>query len=111
MKTLLIILGAPLWVPILIMVAILVFLMYTVLWVVIVTFWVLFASLAVAAPASIIIGLINVINVNVLYGCNFIGLGFISVGLALLAFYCCMFITKLSINLTKEVVSGMRRQS
>ncbi len=102
MKKLLIIIGSPLWVPILITVSALILSLFAMLFAVIILFWAVFASLAASSFASIIIGLLNIIDATVLIGSSLIGFGFVLAGLAIFVFFGCIYATKCALLITKK---------
>lgn len=101
MKTLLLILGAPLWTPLLIAAAAIVLSLFAALCSVIISFWTVFASIAISAPAIITVGFIHIISVNTMSGFSFIACGMILAGIAIFAFYGCLYATKGFIGLLK----------
>ena len=102
MKILLILLGSPVWLPILIAVFAVVFSVIISLWAVVVSLWVSFAATIVSAPAAVIIGILNVISGSAVYGAVIIVLGFLSGVAAFILFYISLCTTRGVYALTRK---------
>jgi uncharacterized membrane protein len=101
------IVGAPLWIPLSIAAIAILFSLYVVLWAVIVTFWAVFASVTAVAPAAVVYGAVQAISVSVPTGFVMIGGGLFCAGLAILAFFGCLAATKGSWRLTRKTFLGI----
>lgn len=86
MKNFLIILGFPLWLPLLIAAFAVIISLYAVLWSLLIALFAVFVSLAVTAPYGIIVGIWLALGENALSGMALIGAGFVCAGLAILCF-------------------------
>lgn len=83
---LLIVIGSPLWIPLLIAVFAIVLSLYIVLWSVVISLWAVFVSFAAVSVASPIIAIIY-IGSNFGYALGFIGVGIAFFGLTVLTYY------------------------
>ena len=109
MKKLLIILGSPLWAPLLIAAFAVVLSLYVSLWAVIVSLWSVFASFIGVAIGSIGAGIGFCIGLRSFAGIPLIGAGFICAGLSIACFFGCRAATKGIIWLTKRIALGIKR--
>ncbi len=99
----LIILGSPLWFPLLIAALSVVFSLFVALWSGIVSFWAVFASFVGVAVGFLLGGGILSFFENALSGTFLIGLALISAGLSVFSFFGCKAATKSSVWLTKKI--------
>lgn len=106
---LLIVLGFPLWLPLLIATAAILFSLIVVLWSLIISLWAVFISLCVVAIASPILGIIYMFSVNIGYGLAFLGLGLVSSGIGILSYYGIKFISIQTINLSKAIFTKSKK--
>ena len=102
MKILLILLGLPVWLPILIAVFAVVFSVIISLWAVVVSLWVSFAATIVSAPAAVIVGVLNIISGSAVYGAAIIALGFGGGIAAYILFNISLYATKGMCALTRK---------
>lgn len=101
--------GSPVWVPLAIAAAAIVFTLYVVFWAVVGSIWAAPISLSAVGLAGLsILPAIYFIQGNLLGGIAIIGLGVFSAGLAIFAFYGCIKATKGGAILTKKTVLGIR---
>ena len=101
--------GSPVWVPLAIAAAAIVFTLYVVFWAVVGSIWAAPVSLSAVGLAGLsILPAIYFIQGNLLGGIAIIGLGVFSAGLAIFAFYGCIKATKGGAILTKKTVLGIR---
>ena len=103
----LIIVGAPLWVPLLIALISMIFSLYSILWSVIVSLWSIFGALAGAFIGGIICGIIFACTSRALAGLVIIAAGLVCAGLAIFAFFGCLYVTKGGAWLTKKSFMGI----
>ncbi|MBQ9070895.1 MAG: hypothetical protein IJY23_06075 [Clostridia bacterium] len=110
MTKLLIILGAPLWLPLLIAVAAVILSLLIVLWAVILSFWSAFTSLAVSSLGSLLLGIINVVSSGVLseIALMLFGTSMVLAGLAIFSFIGCLYATKCSWKLIKSTFAVLK---
>ena len=97
----LLVLGSPMWLPLLAVVAVLGLVLYLVPWILIVSVWAVFASLVACAVSAV---------------CGFGFTGFASVsagiccaGLAIFLFFGCLGATRGIVRLTKQIVFGIKK--
>ena len=117
-EILLLILGAPVWLSVLIAMLAAFFSLYISLWAVILAFWAVFLSLSVVAPCGAVGGVLLAVFGNTLAGTAAIGAGLTCAGLAVLLFFGCMAATKgaallaqkMITTIKKSVVGGMRNE-
>lgn len=104
----LLILGSPIWVPLLLSVAIVVFSVYIVIWTVVVCIYAADISLVAGALGGIL-GIALFIREAKWQGAIFsFGTGLVSAGLAILLFFVCVWITKSVVRLTGMALSGLK---
>lgn len=97
----LLVLGAPLWIPLLIAVFSVVLSIYIVLWSAIISLWSVFASLIGCALGGLIGGAVLAFFGFTFSGVALIGAGLVCAGLAIFAFFACTLATKGAVFLTK----------
>ena len=107
-ETVLLVLGSPVWLPLLISVFAVVLVLYVVLWTVGICLWAVFASFVGAAFGGIASGIIFIIEGNVLSGAAMIGAGIFLAGLAIFVFFGCRAATKGIILLTKKLARSIK---
>ena len=98
----LLILGFPLWLPLVAAAFAVVLSLYISFWAVIVSLWAVFASLACCFLAGIITGVGSIFTGNGLMGGAMIGIGIFCAGLSVFAFFGCKAATKGAALLTKQ---------
>lgn len=97
----LLILGFPLWFPLLISAVAVVFSLYVVIWSLVVSLWAIGAALAGVGIGGIAAGIAVMVNGSVMSGLALIGLAIASVGLSIFMFFGCREVTKGTAWLTK----------
>ena len=102
----LIILGFPLWFPLLLTAFILMFVGYLLVWILVIVSYVLEGSLMAGAGGGLVIFLAYLFNGDF----NLISLGFTmaSLGAAILLIFGCIGATKVSIKLSKAILTGIK---
>ena len=102
MKILLLLLGAPLWLPLLIVLIAVAFSVIISLWAGVASLWAGFTAAIISAPASMVIGVLNIISGSALYGSVIIAMG-IGFGIvAFVLFHISLHTTKWMCALTKK---------
>ncbi len=96
----LLVLGSPVWLPLLISAAAIVISLYAVIWSVIVSLWSAFASLAAIALCGLVTGAAVAAYENALVGIAMIGAGLICAGVSVLLFFACRAATTGTARLT-----------
>ena len=107
MKNLLLILGFPLWLPLLIAAFAIAFSLYAVLWAVTISLFAVFASLVISGVfAGIGAGIFFAATGNDVTGIALIGCGIVAIGLSIFVFYC----SKVLITFAKKITIGLKKQ-
>ena len=106
--TVLIVLGSPVWLPLLISAFAAILSLYIALWSLVVSLWALFASLAACGVAGIIAGVGYAILVKPLDGILLLAAGLVCSGLAIFAFLGCKAATNGAAHLTKKTFFGIK---
>ena len=105
---LLIVLGFPLWFPLIIAAFSIVLAVYIVIWSVIISFWSVFGALAGCAFGGIAAGIILISVENFAAGIAMIGAGITLTGLSIFAFLGCLAATKCVVFLTKKIPAWIK---
>ena len=100
----LLILGAPVWLPLLIAALAVLFAVYVSLWAVVISLWAVDLSFLVGGIGSVIAGIVQICRGDLLPGLATIGAGVLLAGLSILLFYGCKAVTKAFFNLNKKTV-------
>lgn len=104
----LIVLGFPVWLPLLIAAFAVILSLYVVLWSVIISLWAVFVSLAACGLAGIVAGVGYAILVKPIDGILLVAAGLVCSGLAIFAFIGCKAATKGTARLTKKMIFGIK---
>lgn len=107
-EIILLVLGMPLWLPVLIACFAVAFSLYIVLWSFIISLWAVETSLFASALGGFVSGVIFILNSNALTGFAIIGAGLVCVGIAIFFFFGCKFATKGCISLTKKIILAIK---
>ena len=105
----LIILGAPVWLSLLIAAFAVVFSLYVSVWAVIVSLWAVFGALVGTALGTIVLAVFSFCKTEWLTAVALIGACFVCAGLSIFAFYGCKALTKCVIILTKKLFIRRKR--
>lgn len=108
-EILLLIVGAPLWLSLLVAVIAVVFSFYAVLWSLVISVGAIFVSLIVCVGYFIFAGITYFILGKGLMGFAFIGLGLVCAGGGILAYYSCKLVAKAVVWITKKVVFAIKK--
>lgn len=106
----LLILGFPLWFPLLLTALVVMLALYLVLWVPVICCWAIFASLAAGAFGGIAAGVLFIANGNTAPGIAVLACGLIVAGLAIFAFIGSKAATAGIAVLTEKIVLGIKRR-
>lgn len=106
----LLIAGAPLWIPLLIAAVAIAFSLYVSLWSVIISLWSIFASLIGCAIGGTVVGISTLIGGNATAGLASLGLGIFCAGASILAFFGCRGATRGVISLTRKIFTGIKKK-
>ena len=104
----LIIIGFPLWFPLLIAALAVVLAVYVSIWSVIISLWAAFASVAACSFSGIVVGIGFIITKNITSGVALIGAGLVLAGLSIFLFFGCKAETDGTICLTKKMVLSVK---
>ena len=104
----LIIIGFPLWFPLLIAALAVVLSVYVSFWSVIISLWVAFASVVACGFSGIVVGIGFVLTGNFTSGIALIGAGLVLAGLSIFLFFGCKVATDGTIWLTKKIVLSVK---
>lgn len=98
------ILGFPLWFPLLISAVAVILSVFVSFWSVIISLWAVCASVVACAFSGIVVGIGFILTGNLLSGIALIGAGITLSGLSILLFFGCKAVTDGTIWLTKKIV-------
>ena len=104
----LIVLGAPLWLSLLVAAFVVVLAAYVVVWSVAISLWAVETAITACALAGIVSIPVFAIQGNVWTGVAMLGAGLVCAGIAILLFWGCKQITKAIILLTKKTLLGIK---
>lgn len=104
MKILLLILGSPVWLPILAVLIVAVISIAASLWAGVASLWACFVAAVVSAPLSVVVGVLNIIDGSGAYGSAIIALGIGFCVAAVILFYASLYATKGMRALTRKSV-------
>ena len=108
-ETVLLILGFPVWLPLMISAIAVVFSLYVVLWSVMISFWACEVSFGACAIGGVASGIVLICNGEVPSGLALLSGGFVCAGLSIFGFYGCKAVTKGVLWLTKKIILGMKK--
>ena len=104
----LLILGAPLWIPLLIVFFAVVLSLYIVIWAVIFSLWVVFAAIAVSSLACLCASVWLIFRGGLIPASGAFGACLVLAGLAVCLFFACTALTKGAASLTKKIALGVK---
>ena len=104
----LLILGFPLWFPLLIAAASIVFAFYVVIWSLIISLWAVEISFIACAFGGIAAGISYAVFGLGIQSLAMFGIGIFFAGFSIFMFYCCKAATKGMLKLTKKVLLGIK---
>ena len=104
----LLILGFPLWFPLLVAAFAVVLSLYASLWAVIISLWAVFAALAVCGLALLIGGIVSAFGAMISLGIALVGGSLVCAGLSIFLFFGCKALTKGTCVLTKKLFQKRR---
>lgn len=107
-EIILLVLGMPVWLPVLIACFSVAFSLYIVLWSLIISLWAVETSLFACAVGGFVSAVIFILNSNALTGFAIIGVSMVCVGVAIFFLYGCKISTKGCILLTKKIILGIK---
>lgn len=104
----LLVLGAPLWIPLLIAAAAIFFSVYIVIWAVVVSLWAVEVSIGATSLGAVIIGVVILIQGEMLPGIAMFGIALFCAGLTIFFCFGCIAATKGIAILTKKIALGIK---
>ena len=105
----LLILGFPLWFPLLIAAIAILFSLYIVLWSLVITLWAIELALWACALAGIALAVYYGVKGELPACLAMLGIGLFAAGLSILLFFGCVAATKGMIPLTKKILRGIKK--
>lgn len=105
----LLVLGSPVWLPLLAVALVLGLVLYLLPWILIASVWAVLASVAVGAVCCVAAGVFFVFRGHGLTGLWTAGTGIFCAGVAVFLFFGCRAATKGIVLLTKKLVLGMKK--
>lgn len=105
----LLVLGSPVWLPLLAVAAVLGLVLYLVPWILIVSVWAVFASLVACALGGVAAGLYFAVRGFGFTGLASVSAGICCAGLAIFLFFGCLGATRGIVRLTKQIVFGIKK--
>lgn len=109
MNITLLILGFPLWLPLLVAALAVIFSVVVSLWAVVVSVWAVFVSLAVSAAACLVVSIIGFMTGQLIHSTALLATALLAGGLSLFAFIACIAVTRGMWWLTKVICKGIKR--
>lgn len=104
----LLVLGAPVWLPLGIAAFAVGLSLYITLWAILISIWAVDLSLAVCAVGGLAAAVIYLIKGNLAGACMMLGAAIVCAGLAILLFMGCKALTKGLLHLTKKMLLGIK---
>ena len=104
----LLILGAPVWLPLLIAALVVLFALFIALWTVVIALWAVVAAVILAALAAMVGGVIELVRMHLAQGLVLLGGGLMCLGLCALAFLLMKLITVGTVKLCKWIWTGIK---
>ena len=103
-EIILLIVGSPIWLPLLLCFIIIIFVLYIVIWVIVIAFWACLLAFWVAGIASIVVGVGSIFRMPPAMPLLAIAAGLLLVGIALLLLVPMIKLTKVTGKLAKVIV-------
>lgn len=107
-EILLLVLGSPVWLPLLIAAFAVCLSLYIVLWAVLGSLWAVDLSLAVSAVGGLFMAVFDLIRGNPVGGAFMLGIALVCAGLAILLFFGCLELSRGLLRLTKKILLGVK---
>mgnify|MGYP003369494765 CR=1 FL=1 len=105
----LLVLGFPVWFPILVSAAAVLFSLYVTLWSLIIACWAVFAGFIACSVAGIVIGIYQCSLTNISQGLAFIAAGLFLFGMSIYGFFICRAATRGLARLSVKLGRGIKR--
>ena len=107
-QTVLLAVGAVVWVPLLIAFLAVIFSLYIALWAVVISFYAVCLALAAAGVCALPGAVLLAVRGNIPAAAAFLGAGIFCAGLAILMFFLCRLITRGAIKLTRNIIQKIK---
>ena len=104
----LIILGSPVWLPVLAAVGVVALAVIAVLWSVVITFYSVDVAIGAVALGSIPLGIVSIVIGNVGGGLCWLGASLFCAGVCIFAFFGCDLFAKLVVFISKKSIRGLK---
>ena len=104
----LIIIGFPLWFPLLIAGLAIVFSFYVVIWSVVISLWAAVVSVGASALFGTVVSVVQFVNGRAVPALALLGMSLAAAGLAILMFFACIGLTKGAAKLTGKIALGIK---
>lgn len=106
----LLILGSPLWVPLLIAAFAVGLALYASLWAVIISLWAAFGSMVACGAAGLVTGVAFVLDGDLMSGLAVAGAGAVCLGLAIFLFFACKALTNATVRLAAKLFQRRKKE-
>lgn len=106
----LIVLGSPVWLPLLLSLLAVIISVYAVIWVLILSLWSVFISLCAGAIGGVGLCALFIFKGNIFTGIAMLSMGIVCAGLSIFMFFGCKAITKSAFRLTKKIVLSTKKR-
>ncbi|MBQ9321119.1 MAG: DUF1700 domain-containing protein [Eubacterium sp.] len=107
-EILLLVLGSPVWLPLLIAAFAVCLSLYIVLWAVLISVWAVDLSLAVSAVGGLFMAAFDLVKSNPAGAAFMLGAAIVCAGLTILLFFGCLELTRGLLRLTKKMLLGVK---
>ena len=105
----LLVIGSPLWVPLLLAAAIIMLAVYIVIWSVVISLWAVGAAFAACAVAGPVYAVVCLVLKNYIVAMAVFGLGVCCAGLGIFMFFACKALSRLTVLLAKKTALGIKK--
>ena len=107
-EVILLVLGAPLWLPLLLAVLAVVLALYVTLWAVVIALWAVVAAVILTGVVAVVVGIVELCQLHLPQGLVLLGGGLVCMGLCALLFLLMKLITVGTVKLCKLIWTGIK---
>ena len=107
-EVILLVLGAPLWLPLLLAVLAVVLALYVTLWAVVIALWAVVAAVILSGVVAVVAGIVELCQLHLPQGLVLLGGGLVCMGLCALLFLLMKLITVGTVKLCKLIWTGIK---
>ena len=107
-EVVLLVLGSPIWLPLLLAVLVIALSLYLALWAIVIGFWAADLGLAVGAIGGLCIAVYYMIQGNLPGAISILGASLVCAGMTILLFFACLGLTKGMLKLSKKMLLGIK---